>query len=404
MKQSFLKFLAYCCVGIFLFFVCKYFLLGLSSQPTEGDSLHIHIPIAKAILHGSIVYPDKIHLIDYPAASELILALFIFFHIPLNIYNVCSLSVLFFVLYLVGKRFDFSSSYAMIFASAVCTLYGILRYSNTQKIDIWLLIFFALSLFFLQKPQKSLRYFFSLGLSLGMVIGSKYSGPFFALVVLIIYIKYLLSYITFARVIIFFIPCLVFGFSWYIRNYLNTGDPFYPQQFLFFKGDSSATTYVWQYWQAFLLYPKETINALVSEFMIWSVIPLIFLGIMCYQAIRRKFDGVKKIFLLLIFCIGVFLYLPPPPLHSYTSLVFGMRYGFPTICMLILFSFIFGKKYHQENILAAITFANSSFLLLPISYQPKLLFLFVPFIVLILFGMEKILDYFLAFKENNRGI
>jgi hypothetical protein len=379
---------------VFIALTVNALLLGIFTVPTEGDSLHIHIPIAKSILSGAIINPDKAGIIDYPASSETILAGFILLHIPLNLFNVFSSIVLFIVLYFLGKKFYFSNSYSVIFSTTICTLYGILRYINTQKVDIWMLVFFAISLMLLQQVKKEIKYFFYLGFSLGMVMGSKYSGPFFVLVLLLIYIKDILQSINLKRLISFVIPFTILGILWYIRNYINTGDPFYPQSFLFFKGNPSSTWYDFQYWQVIFYHPIWMTNALVSEFMTWSLCFLLLPVFYIFQAIKSKtYPNNLKIILLSLLSFVIFLYLPPPTIKIYSSIIFGMRYGFPMILVVILLTFILAKEYKKEFFLSSVAFANMLFLLLPMQYHPKLIFLFIPIFLAIMFVLLRIIKH-----------
>ena len=64
-------------------------------MPSEGDSLNYHIPIAKNILSGNIIFQKNIIEIEqwYPGATEVILGLFILLHIPLNLFNVLAIAI-----------------------------------------------------------------------------------------------------------------------------------------------------------------------------------------------------------------------------------------------------------------------------------------------------------------------
>jgi len=372
------------------FLLTHYLFVGITTLPSEGDSINIHIPIAQRILSGKILLPLN-HNIDsmYPAASELILALFIGLHFSLNLYNVLAIVLLFFTLVALGRTFTLSKPMSIFFAISITTLYGVLRYVDTQKIDVWMLVFYALSLLLLKKSKKGIRDFFLLGITLGMVIGSKYSGPFYAIILLCFYLKDLVKQLNVYKFFIFFIPLCILGATWYIRNYSNFGNPFYPQPFLFFTGDPHALYYAWPYWKVALMFPQLVVNAFISEYMIW-VVTLVILPIVLFgNVLFKKFPEInseKRILFLGIINFIFFIFLPSAPAHDYTAIVYGIRYSFPAFLVLQLSLFCIAKKYNLDKLLAIVVFTNLIFLLLPVNYHAKLLFLFVPIItILILF-------------------
>lgn len=376
---------------VFMFILFHYIFLGFTTLPTEGDSINIHIPIARKILAGKILLPVN-HNIDsmYPAASELILSIFLGLQAPLNLYNIFALLMLFVTLFFLGKTFNLSKNLSIYFSFSICSLYDVLRYANTQKIDIWMLIFYALSLLFLQKQKKRTQDFLLLGIFFGMFVGSKYSAPFYGVILLIFYFKSFLKYLNMQRFFVFIFPLFLLGISWYIRNYINFGNPFFPQPFLFFKGESHSLYYSWPYWKIALEYPREVFNAFISEYMIWVllliVLPLLWFGNMLFKKFQ-DINSIQKILFLGIVNFIFFIFLPSAPAHDYNAIVFGIRYSLPAILILFLSFFCIAKKYKLGRLVTIITFANMSFLLLPINYHAKLLFLYVPattiFIVLL---------------------
>src|SRR4029079_8684789 len=136
-----------------------------------------------------------------------------------------------------SRRFGLEKNLSIVFGVSIVTLYTMFRWVNTQIIDIWLVMWFMLALGFLQKPEKTLRYFLFLGISLGMLVGSKYTGPIFTLVLAIFYFMRVWKVVNIQRIIVFLIPFVFLGSLWYLRNYLIAGNPLYPQPFLFFKSD-----------------------------------------------------------------------------------------------------------------------------------------------------------------------
>lgn len=181
-----LKVLSKICILFFLYILVSYFFIGTTTVPDEGDSLGYHIPLAKAFLDGKILDPHKIVAAPFlkysPASSEGILSIFYFLHISPNLYNVLGVIFFFFALLYLATNFGLKKELRIVFASSVVMLNGIVRWIDTQVIDIYLASFFVLVLALSHKPEKKVSYFLKLGIVVGMMIGSKYTGLFFALV------------------------------------------------------------------------------------------------------------------------------------------------------------------------------------------------------------------------------
>jgi hypothetical protein len=237
-----------------------------------------------------------------------------------------------------------------------------------------------LSLAFLQKPKKSFMYFLTTGFLLGMLMGSKYSAPFYALALMFFYGKELFKKLSPSSLIAFLIPFFIFGLSWYIRNYINFHDPFYPQTFLFFKGDPRSVTYAWPFWKIIFLYSKELFNALMSEYLIWIIPMAIILPVAVFAFVKKgvTFFTKQKIFSLCLINILLFLLLPAPPAHNYNAVVFGIRYSYPALFLIIFLVFSLANKFRKAEIIGVVSFISAAFLLLPFSYHPKLVVIIAP--------------------------
>jgi hypothetical protein len=399
MNKNTISVLAKFSIVIFVFLIIYYFAAGIRSVPWEGDSIDYHIPIAKMIVEGHIISPTPYiyNLMQYcPGSSELILAVLMFLKVPINIYNVIGSIGLFFALKYLAKTFKLSFAMSVIFAVSFVTLHGVIRWINAQTIDIWLATFFSLSLALIQSPKKTLRYFLLLGLSLGMVTGSKYVGPAFTVFLLLIYGKNILSKLSIKYLFVFSIFFLVFGASWYIRNYFLTGDPYYPQSILFFKGvefhilDQPV-------WRMFLMFPKVWFDAFISEYTVWSlslvVVPVI--------VIFFKQKEYSKLLILGALNFAIYFFLPSGPFPN--LITSGFRYTYPAFIPLILLIFMIAQKFKKETELAIIALTNM--VILPeISYHPKILILLIP-IALIIFRFLKVeeTDKFVEQKHTRKG-
>ena len=262
MKNITMHVLTKMAIIFFLYFLVYYTFQGFITIPQKGDGLDYHIPIAKFILYGQFLNP----IVErpqqyYPGSSEAILSVFMLFNIPLNLSNVLAWVILLFSTWYLGRIFGLKKMYALLFAITICTLNAIMRWLNAPNIDLWLSIFFILCIILLERPVKKVSYFLKLGFVFGMLIGTKYTGVFFGLVLFIFYIKSLIKYINFRNILAFIIPFSILGLFWYVRNFILMANPFYPMHVLFFKG---ALEFPDRVWSIFLRYPIQQINAFIS--------------------------------------------------------------------------------------------------------------------------------------------
>jgi hypothetical protein len=392
------------CLLIGLYYLIYYIYSGIINPiPSLGDSWDYHIPIAINILDGNFLshppdiishwhYPDtskaltKIPQWYYPGSSEAINSLLILLHIPLTLSNIFATIVLFICLWKLALTFRLDKYYSLLFATAFCTLNVVVRWLNAVSIDIWIAIWFALSIILLEHPRKSFFYFIKLGLVLGMLIGSKYTATYFIVVLLLFYIRNLLQYINISRFLIFLIPFTIFGLFWYIRNYFLTGNPFYPLSKFGFKGPFSLNDTVLI---ETIRYPIEMINAAFEEYHLWIFTVLIALVVIFYQyIIVKKFtlSNMQKLFL--IGLINSILYLNFPTSPQAWIMVSSFRYSLPAFIPLILATFMLAAKYRKEGLIGYIVIANM-ISVLTMTYYPKLILIYLPLCLLIFYFLNK---------------
>jgi len=373
-----------------IFFACLlilYFYQAVNSFPSEGDSLVYHIPIAQSILDGNVFNPS-FGLGFYPSNAEAILSLLIKLNLPLNLFNFFALILLFFASKKLGLTFGLRKNLSIIFSTGICSLPSILRWLPTQVIDIWLAVFFITCLIFLEKPENKNGYFVKLGLTFGLLTGVKYSGLLFAAVLFPPYFKKIKKYLNCQRLLLFLFPLFLFGFSWYIRNYILTGNPFYPQSILFFKGLPGWNILKNQQWEVILRFPEKTINALVSEFLFWPIsLPLVIIFVLdsILKKQKKNLTDVYRPALLGLISFFIFLFLPAS--FEYNIIVSNYRYSYPSFILLILSLFLLAQKFKKEREISIITLLSLMFLP-PLDYHPKLIF-FILVPLLIIFGKRK---------------
>lgn len=388
MKDQVVKTIAYISLTIFLYLVLYYLYNGIFIQkiPLEGDSIGWHIPIARFVLDGTILNPHVTNLPQlYPGASELILSIFLITGLPLNIYNVFAWLLLFFGCLLLGKTFKLEKHYSILFAVTVCTQNAILRWLNSQIIDIWLAVFFIFSIILLEKPKKELSYFIRLGFLLGMILGTKYTGVLLILSLLIFYYKKIIKVISFTRVLVFLIPFSIFGLSWYIRNFLIFHNPFFPIGIYPFKGVLLFTS------NAFLIsvnYPLQMLNAFIAEYKLW-VFAILGGGYLFFYIYRKKRTLSSDIQKVILLSFVTFITYPfSPASYQEWIMVSSIRYTYITFILLILAVFIFSARINKQRILAYFAIGNM-ILLHPVTYYPKLIFFYLPVAFVVFLVVEK---------------
>lgn len=354
---------------------------GIITPPSEGDSVDYHIPIAKSYLSGLILDPVMIpapgHIRFYPSNTEGILALFILGKIPLGLFNVVAIFLLFTVCVVLAKKFKLPAHISIIFATSIVTLNGVLRWGDTQIIDIWLATFFLSAVIFLESIKPTLKHFLFLGIFLGFIIGAKYSGPFLAAGLVLVYIMPLIKNLSFFRFMAMMIPVILLGLSWYIRNVSLIGNPFYPQKILFFKGEeatiisTSVLTILTKSWHGFF----GTINAILTEYLAWTVIVPICLILILKKKYRHRLMPYRLITSALL--VTFFSLWLPSSQHTYI-MVSSLRYFIIPGILLILFTFVFFERVKKIEYLIISALISVFFVEFPYGFFPKLLIIAVP--------------------------
>ncbi|KKP31885.1 MAG: hypothetical protein UR21_C0004G0021 [Candidatus Woesebacteria bacterium GW2011_GWC2_31_9] len=372
-------------IGIFIFIIIYFSFNALTTNPNllnESDSLTYHIPIAESILKGNILNPPNLShgLGFYPAVGEVILSIFILLGIPLGFFNIVAIIILFFVLKILSDEYGINKYVSNIFSVSVITLNSIIRLIPNQTIDIWLLIFFSLALLFIKKfENEKLKSLLPLGLSLGLIIGVKYSGLVYLLILFLVYFKVIFKKINIKNLIYLFLPILTIGGFWYFRNYLLINNPFYPINILGFTGSSDfqlVETYK----------PLLTSNglylfveALISEYLIWVLIP-IFLFIS-----KSKIN--KSLIVISVLNFIPFLFFPSD--FSRQIITSNMRFLYVSIMPLILLCFISVENTKFEKLLYILSLLSSISILSQFNYYPKLILFWLTIFILIYTNHKK---------------
>ncbi len=359
------------------------------------------MPIAQDYLNGSVFsIPTTVNpFINFPGATESILALFILLHIPVALFCVLGWVILFLLLRRMGVHFNLGNELSVIYATAFTSVLAVLREMDTQSIDIWIAAWFVLLVLLLENPKKTFKYFLLLGIVFGMLVGSKYTGIFYMLILLAVYGLRLIKLLNWSRILAFLVPFLLIGVSWYVRNFVARGDPLYPIPFLFFSGDThieNLNDYV--LWKELLNGHAEIILvALLSEYLVWglSFIPFLFFFI---KNLRKKFIDAptSRVFWLcfFLFITAFFMYSFKPT--DYHFVVSNMRYMYSFIIMLMLALFIMAKKFKIVQEIVLLALLNAIAAVSYIIYHPKLIIIFLVIASLIYLKGKKYLERFIS--------
>ncbi len=378
-----LKVLSKVSLIIFLYIIISSIYSGIHGGITESDSIFYHIPIAKSVLNGTFLNPAGFHAnnpwLKYsPGSSETILSLFLLFNVPIYLFNVLAIVILFFLVRHLGILLNLNYELSTVLAVSISSVHGIVRWANTQVIDIWLAVFFVMSLILLERPKNNIFYFVKLGFALGMLIGTKYTGPLFLCVLMLFYFRKLIRYVNFYRLIFLLIPFTLFGLFWYIRNYIVIQNPFYPQETFMFKGANYHILSV-AVWNIVFLYPTgfiRTLNAFMGEYMIWSLSLFLSPVYLIIKLVQNKSNS-KIIRLTGIGILNCIIYLFLPSALQDNIMVSVFRYSYPALIPLIIIVFIAAKELGKTELITLIAVIN--LVILPeFSYHPKLLIFLFP--------------------------
>lgn len=376
---------------IFLYYVSYSIFAGIINPvPQKGDSWDYHIPISKMILTGEIISPKNPVITQwyYPGSSEAINSLLILLHVPLTLSNVLAIIGLFFLCWRLAGVFKLNYYESLFFATTIVTLNGLVRWFNSVTIDIWLVNFFLLSLILLERPNKRLSYFFVLGLSLGMIIGTKFTGVYYVMILVLFYGKKLTPFISFKNLCIFVVPFSVLGLSWYVRNYILFGNPLYP---LYFLGLPYTINFDMQVWNMFPRYPKDIIDAFFGEYKIWLLaVPFVIIQLARKIFIsQRRFLNTLYDFRLEIICLLLFIvFILSPTDAKRWIMVSSIRYSYASFVLAILTVFLYCKKVKKMEWVFVASIV-SMIMVTSFSYYPKLIFIYGSIAGLSFYALEK---------------
>lgn len=363
---------------IVIFYFTYYLYTGiLNPIPALGDSWDYHIPIMHTLLDGRFLAPQDYRLPQwyYPASAEAINALFLVFGIPLTLSNLLASVCLLVVLWLLARSFGLPPDSTLLFAVGVTGLNVFVRWFNAVSIDVWVAVFYLLTLYYLNYKYHSLSIYIKTGITVGMVLGSKYSAGLYLIPLFFIFGRRFFSGFNFWRLLAFLIPVLILGGFWYERNYLATGNPVYPLPVLNLPGQEiyGGT----RIWSIAIKYPIDMFNAFFAEYKLW----IFTLPLACLYFLINKYRGIIPLSqaagLFLLGLINFGIYLLHPTSAQPWIMVSSLRYSYPVFIPLILAAFLLFKRWGRLHFLGYITLA-CIVQTTGLAYYPKLVFFYLP--------------------------
>lgn len=388
--MSGIKFITNIAIIIALYYLSYHIYSGiLNPNPPLGDSWDYHIPISQTIIDGRFLNPQNFTLNQwyYPGSAELLNVFLILFRLPLSFSNLIATVILFFALFKLGRVFNLEKYYSILFALSFVTLNVVVRWLNFALVDVWVAVFFIFSIILLENPKKSISYFLKLGFVLGMMIGTKYTAVIFILPLIVIYFPKIFRFINLKNIFLFLIPFTIFGLFWYFRNYIYTGNPFFPLVFLNFPAVEIFANY--RVGSVFLMHPVVMLDSFFAEFKLWSFALPFAAGYLIYKYLKvkdYKLDDISKLFILGI--VNFLLFLNFPTSEEPWIMVSSFRYAYPAFIPIFLAIFLLAKKYKKEELLGYFTIGNMIFVT-SLNYYPKLTLIFIPLSFLIFYFMQK---------------
>jgi hypothetical protein len=358
-------------LGIWLLAAGYFAFLGVTTTPSEGDSLAYHLPIAGMVAEGK--WFDKQEFVAsifyYPAMGETLVAVMMRLGLPLNLYNWLGWVLWTGVAYMLARRSGLPKNSAVILAAAAAMWPTVVRLINNQTVDIWLAVWWGAALLKLTKKARKLGDWIWLGIYLGMMAGTKYSGVLFAGGLLLVFRKDWWKS-GWRKNLYWIIPAVVIGGFWYVRNWLLVGNPVYPETTLLWQGDPGFNLMIWKPWMVFLKYPGLFISVFVSEYLLWNLL----LPLPLVARNRWVVLGFMN--------LGIFLFfLPSWPVN----IVSCLRYTFVAFLPLLIAGWQWMREKGREEKIAVAAVLCMAAELTQLDYRPKM------FILLIFFAATAVL-------------
>lgn len=366
---------------------------AILQTPFEYDSLAYHLPfVAEWLQSGSLreiyysafaspigYYPSNYELLDLwtmiPFQSDYFA----------NILNF-GILIIFIISFLeILKTLKVNKTLQIISVASVIYLPIFLRQIGLPLVDLYFSTTFATSILFLlkqylEKPKYSNYLIF--GLSLGLFIGTKYLGIVYAFIPILVFLIINISKkINKKYFFITFISIFLTGSFFYLRNYLNSGNPLFPTEIsilgkTIFQGYKGVNEVITNTSILQNLDSLSTLKDLIKNYYFMTgygirlfIVLLIPLAIFSFYK-QSKQD--KKITLILLFSTlaYLFLYLISP--YSFRDFTPNIRYSMMFLILLtISFTYFLNQIKNKTIYYTLIIFATIHTIIYLLIFSPE---------------------------------
>jgi len=353
---------------------------ALIQVPLEFDAQVYHLPIATEwfqtnnlieVYYSAFAGP----LGYYPSTYEL---LYLWYILPfksdliLNILNFPLFTLIIVALYAILRELKVRPLHALIGASAPLYLPVFTHQLGTIFVDTFFTLNILLAVFFLIQLLQKRHIILSsalLGLSIGLFMGTKYLGLAYSLPILfasfVVYMLNIKDKIYMKGSVMALISWFVLGSFFYIRNWLNSGNPIFPVEIsisnlVLFKGykgtdevlqGTSIMSHVFEPSAWMQLFNAFTTMWGYTGWFILSCTPVV--AVLALMQIKKSKES-RIVFLLVI---GVIIYLILYSLapYSWRNLIHNVRFAMPALALgSIVLGYLFNNISRSQKIILII--------------------------------------------------
>lgn len=351
--KNIFSFLMVLVFGFLLLFIFIEFFNALIQPVWEYDSIAYHLPfvrywLASGSMQNALFTPYAGPVGYYPASGEVITLWNI---LPVkadflaNIQNIFLLICFAVTSYDFARKIGLSRAPSLLFPILFLHSPIILKEVGSAHVDLFFALSFLYTIYFIAEYifTRDARTFITIGLSLGLFVGSKYLALPYAILLGIILIFYVLKNIFREKIqkkqYLLFIMLAVIGFFlvggfWYIRNYYLASNPVFPAEvkigsYLLFKGYGSMTDQILNWSLIKNLDTLQELKFFLGKYLLrtgWQTYLIIisyFLGLLLF--IIQK--PIRKTTLVFLITIPLFFYIYLITPYTYNDLDANIRYS-----------------------------------------------------------------------------
>ena len=223
--------------------------INLVNPPFGWDNLNYHFTFpVEWLKHGNLDNPISISgdpgVSYYPINASLF---FLWFILPLKNVFIADLGqipfflIAFLAVYALAKKMSISREYSFFSAALFTLIPNYFKQTKIAYVDVMVaaLLLVALNYLLLLYKEKSLKNSLLFSIALGLVLGTKTTAIPLAMLLLIPFSRFCFTKVKIKKSLFFLITAVSFivaigGFG-YIRNFIQTNNPFYPLNFKLFN-------------------------------------------------------------------------------------------------------------------------------------------------------------------------